>query len=82
MFLAQIADTFQIVGDAERRDDLAKVDGHRLAARDCQDRLLLDFALQGVDARVRIDDGRASSRGWSARRGVGDLLLGETAHLG
>ena len=31
------------------RDDLAQVDGHRLAPRDRQDRLLLDLALEQVE---------------------------------
>ena len=35
-----------------RADDLAQIDRHRLAARDGQDRLLLDLALQRVDGRI------------------------------
>ena len=42
--LGEVADALEIVGDAQRADDLAQVDRHRLAARDGQDRLLLDLA--------------------------------------
>ena len=47
--LGEIADPLEIVGDAQRADDLAQVDRHRLAARDGEDRLFLDLALERVD---------------------------------
>ena len=47
--LGEVADALEIVADAHGADDLAQVDRHRLAARDGQDRLFLDLALQRVD---------------------------------
>ena len=85
MFLARSPIALEVVGHAQRADDLAQVDRHRLAARDRQDRLLLDLALQRVDRAGRAPMTRcASSASRSHQRidGVGDLLLGEAAHLG
>ena len=50
--LGEIADALEIVGNADRRDDFAQIDRQRLAPRDRQDRLLLDLALQSVEARI------------------------------
>ncbi len=82
--LGEIADALEVVGDAHGGDDLAQVDRHRLAPCDGEDRLLLDLALQRVGGDVR--------RHHPLRQGgvaldqrvdrVGDLLLGEAAHLG
>ena len=54
--LGEVADALQIVGDAQRADDVAQVDRHRLAPGDGQDRLFLDLALQHVDLVVVRDD--------------------------
>ena len=58
--------------------------GHRLAPRDHQDRAFLDLALQAIDAGVAGDDPLGERRRRGGQRGdrVGDLLLGEAAHLG
>ena len=82
--LGEIADPLEIVRDAQRADDLAQVDRHRLAARDGEDRALLDLALQRVDGRVERDDA-LGELGVAPRQRVdrvGDLLFGEPAHLG
>ena len=68
----------------KRADDLAQVDRHRLAPRDGEDRLLLDLALQRVDLGVGRGDAlrqRAVALGQRVDR-IGDLLLGQAAHLG
>ena len=57
--LAEIADTFEIGRDADGADDLAQVLGHRLAAGDDEDRLVVDLALGLVEQRVVADDLRA-----------------------
>ena len=54
--LGKVADPFEIARDADRADDLAQIDRHRLAPRDGQNGLLLDLALQGVEARIGGDD--------------------------
>ena len=54
--LGEVADPFEIAGDADRADDFAKVDRHRLSARDGEDRLLLDLALQRVETRIGRHD--------------------------
>jgi hypothetical protein len=54
--LCQIADALQIVGNAHGRDDLAQVDGDRLASGDGQYRLLLDVVLQAIDGVVGGND--------------------------
>jgi len=54
--LGEIADALEIVGHAQRADDLAQVDRHRLAPRDGEDGLFLDLALEGVDLGVIGDD--------------------------
>ena len=82
--LGEIADPLQIVGDAQRADDLAQVDRHRLPARDGQHGLFLDLALQRVDRRVGADDALRQLGIASRQRidRVGDLLFGKPAHLG
>ena len=50
--LGEVADALEVVGDAQGADHFAQIDRHRLAARDGQDRLFLDFALQRVDGRI------------------------------
>ena len=42
--LGEIADALQLVGDAQRGDDLAQIHRHGLAPRDGEDGLLLDLA--------------------------------------
>ena len=54
--LGEVADPLEVAGDADRADDLAQIDRHRLAPGDGEDRLLLDLALQRVEARVGGDD--------------------------
>jgi hypothetical protein len=81
--LGKIADTFEVVGDAQRPDDFPQVDCHGLAPGDRQHGLFLDLSLQrinigvcghrllraiGITVRERIDR-------------VGNLLLGKTTHL-
>ena len=83
--LGEIADPLEIVGDAQRADDLAQIDRHRLPARDRQDRPLLDLALQRVDLARRRAITRCAQDRCRARQRidrVGDLLFGEAAHLG
>ncbi len=82
--LGEIADPLEVVGDAERADDVAQVDRHRLAPRDGEDRLLLDLALQEVDLGVLGDDALGQVGIVPVQRidGVADLALRQTAHLG
>ncbi len=54
--LHQVADALQVVGDADRRDDVAQVHRHRLAPRDGEDRLFLHLALELVEPRIGGDD--------------------------
>ena len=81
--LGEIADALEVVGDAQRAHDLAQIDRHRLAARDGEHRLVLDLALQGVDAGVALDHapGALDVALGERRDRVGDLLLGKAAHL-
>ena len=70
--------------DAQRAHDLAQVDRHRLAARDGENRTLLDLALERIDGRIERDDALgkpAVALGERIDR-VGDLLFGKPAHLG
>ena len=63
---------------------LAQVDGHRLAARDRQHRLFLDFALQRVEPGIGGDN-LLRERDVGGRERVHRLdhhLLGDAAHLG
>ena len=53
--LGEIADALEVVGDAQRADDLAQVDRHRLAAGDGEHGLVLDLTLQRVDLGVGAD---------------------------
>ena len=82
--LGMVADPLQIVAHPHGADDLAQIDGHRLPAGDGQDRLFLDLMLHRVDGRIGGDHlfgeiGVAFDQGAG---GIGDLPLGETAHLG
>ena len=81
--LGEIADPLEIACDANGADDLAQVDRHRLPARDRQDRLLLDFALQEVEPRIGADDlmGERGVGGGERIHRVDHHLLGEAAHL-
>ena len=82
--LGEIADPLEIAGDADRADDFAQVDRHRLAARDGEDRVFLDLALQRVETRIGRDH-LLSERGIRAGERVhrvDDHLLGDAAHLG
>ena len=82
--LGEVADALEIVRDAQRADDLAQVDRHRLAPRDGEDRALLDLALQIVDGRIERDHALRERRIAPRQRidRLGDLLFGEPAHLG
>ena len=82
--LGEVADPLEVAGDADRADDLAQIDGHRLTPRDGEDRLLLDLALQRVEARVGGDD-LIGERGVGLAQRVHRVdhhLLGDAAHLG
>ena len=82
--LGEIADALEIVRDAQRADDLAQIDRHRLAPRDGEDRPLLDLALQRVDGRIERDDALGELAVAPRQRidRFGDLLFGEPAHFG
>ncbi len=82
--LGEIADALEVVGDAQRADDVAQVDRHRLAPGDGEDRLLLDLALQDVDLGVLGDDAVGQVRVVAVERidRVGDLAFRQAAHLG
>ena len=82
--LGEIADPLEIAGDPNGADDLAQVDRHRLAARDRQDRLFLDLALQGIETRVGRNDlmGERRIGGRERIHGVDHHFLGDAAHLG
>src|ERR1700722_284595 len=54
--LGKVAYAFEIAGDADRAYDFTQVHRHRLPSGDGEDRLLLDLALQGVEAGVGGDD--------------------------
>ena len=82
--LGEIADALEIGSDADRHHDLAQVARHRLALGDDQDRLLLDRELERVDLVVVGDDVIGSlgvALGQRIDR-LGQLILGEPAHLG
>ena len=82
--LGEVADALEVVGDAQRADDVAQVDGHRLAPGDRQDRAFFDLALQGVD--LHVDGDRALGQGGIALaqriERVADLFLRQSAHFG
>ena len=82
--LGEIADPLEVVGDAQRTDDVAQVDRHRLAPGDGEDRLLFDLALQEVDLGVLGDDALGQVRIVPVERidRVADLMLRKAAHLG
>ena len=82
--LAEIADALQVVGDAQRRHDLAEVVGHRLAPGDHHHGLLLDLPLERVDRLVLLDGGGGELRVAALQRldRLAEHLLGEAAHLG
>ncbi len=82
--LGEIADPFEIGGNAQRADDLAQVDGDRLAAGDDRDGFLLDRALQRVEPGVGGDDLLRQFGVHAGQRvhGVGEHLFGDAAHFG
>ena len=81
--LGQVADALQVAGDAQRGHDVAQVVGHRLAARDHGDHLLLDLALELVDLAVAHHDLLGELRVAALQRieRLAEQLLGEAAHL-
>ncbi len=81
--LGEIADPLQIVGHAQRGDDFAQIHRHRLAAGDGEDGLLLDLLLQRIDGRIGRHHALGEIDVAAGQRldGVGDLALGEPAHL-
>ncbi len=81
--LGVIADPLQIIAHPHGADDLAQVDGHRLPARDCQDRFFLDLVLHRVDGRIGGDHllGEIGIALDQSAGGVHDLPLGHAAHL-
>ena len=81
--LGQVADPLEVAGDPQRPDDLAQIDRHRLAAGDRQHGLVLDLVLQRVDSGIGGDDLLRAVGVASCQRidRVGDLLLGQAAHL-
>ena len=64
-------------------DDLAQVDGHRLARGDGRDGLLLDVVLQQVDGRVGGDHllGQLDVAAQTAPRRVRERGLGAACHV-
>ena len=83
MFLARSPIRSRSLADPQRTNDVAQVDCHRLAAGDGQHGLVLDLALQSIDAGISRDDALGAVAIASCKRGDGvrDLLLGKTAHL-
>ena len=82
--LGQIADAFELACDLDRGQRLAQIDRHGLAQRQQLQRLILDLLLQLVDARI-AGDGGFGERGVALGDrldGVGELRLGQPAHLG
>ena len=81
--LGEVADPLEVVGDAQHRHQGAEVDGHRLSQRDRRDGFFLDLPLQRVDCGVRGDHltGQPDVAPRQRVDRVGDLLLGEAAHL-
>src|SRR5208337_3608382 len=59
--LREIADAFEVSGNTHGPEDLAQISGDGLAARDRQNRLILDLALQLVEARIALEDGLRQS---------------------
>jgi hypothetical protein len=82
--LGKIADALDLVRDPQDPDNLPKVTGDRLPACNGLNRPFLDVALHGIDCRVGGDN--ALCRTAFARRQrldrLGNLPLGQTAHLG
>ena len=75
--LGVVADALEIVADPHGADDFPQIDRHRLAARDGQNRFLLDLVLHGIDLRIDGDGALAELDVAVDQRlhGVGDLLL-------
>ena len=71
------------VGDAQRAHHVAQVVGHRLAAGDHGDHLLLDLALEVVDQAVGQHDllGDLGIAALERLERPAQELLGKTAHL-
>ena len=82
--LGVIADPLEIVADAHGANDLAQIDRHRLPPRDREDRFFLDVMLHGVDRRIRGNHtfGEIGIAIGQGLEGIGNLPLGEPAHLG
>ena len=80
----QIANAFEVVGDAQHGDDCPQIDGHRLPQRDGFDRLFLDLPLHVVNDCIGSDDLMGEKEVAPRQRfhGVGDLLLRKAAHFG
>ena len=81
--LGEVADALEVVGEAQRAHHLAQVDRHRLPARDGEDRLFLDLALQRVDLGVVGDNALGEREVALVERleRVDDEPLGQPAHL-
>ena len=82
--LREVAHALEVVGDAQRADDIAQVDRHWLASRQREDGLLFDVPLQIIDTRVHRHDAtgeRGIALGERADR-VGGLFLDQASHLG
>ena len=79
----EVADALQIAGDADGGDAFSQVDGERLPARDGEDGVVLDPALQGVEPGVHRDDMAGEIGVERAQRlhGVGQHLFGNAAHF-
>ncbi len=54
--LAHVADALEIAGHAQRADDFAQVDRHRLALGNHHEDMLVQFVLQIVEHEVLRDD--------------------------
>ncbi len=81
--LGEVADPLEVVAQPQRAHDLAQVDRHRLPARDGEHGLVLDLALQRIDAGIDRHHAPGTLAVALGQRidGIRDLLLGEAAHL-
>ena len=81
--LGHVTNALDVAGDANGRDHLPEVHGHRLAAHDQQDGALLRFALGAVETPVGRDD-RLSRGHISSGKGDHGILqhrFGGPTHL-
>ncbi len=82
--LGEIADPLEVVGDANRADQLAQINRHGLAACDGHHGEILDLALQRVETGIGGDDLMGEHRIGAGERvhGLNHHLFGDAAHFG